>query len=109
MQKRQFRDDDEVVDEAADGDSNVAKKLKRETTSTALVSIAASSQALTLSRTPAEPGRTSALMSPEVALLGHEGAVYSIAFDPAGNHLCSGSLDKQICKFLRLNFHSILY
>lgn len=98
MQKRQYRDEEDDAEDV-DVDVNVAKKLKRDSTSTALVSIAPTSQALMLSRTPAEPGRTSALMAPEVSLLGHEGAVYSIAFDPSGNHLCSGSFDKQICKF----------
>lgn len=100
MQKRQYREDDDVAEDGSEGEISAAKKLKRDSTSTALVSIAPTSQALTLSRTPAEPGRTSALMAPEVALLGHEGAVYSIAFDPSGNHLCSGSMDKQICKFV---------
>lgn len=95
MQKRQFSD-------AGDGDDdmdidNNAKKAKLNTHSTALVSFANTSQALTTT-SKAEPGRTSALMAPEVSLTGHAGAIYSIAFDPTGNHLCSGSFDKQICK-----------
>jgi WD40 repeat protein len=32
-------------------------------------------------------------------LTGHEGAVYSIAFDPSGQHLASGSYDRNICEF----------
>lgn len=95
MQKRQFSDADDGEDDM-DIDNN-AKKVKLNTHSTALVSFAQTSQALiTTSKT--EPGRTSALMAPEVCLTGHAGAVYSIAFDPTGQHLCSGSFDKQICK-----------
>ena len=96
MQKRQFRDDDEG-DNAEEGENS--KRAKREVGSTALVSVATSSTALTVSsKNITEPGRTSSLMAPEVVLLGHTGAVYSIAFDPLGEHLCSGSFDKQICE-----------
>jgi Prp8 binding protein len=79
-------------------DAGALKKAKRDTGSSALVTFATTSQALTISYKSTEPGRTSSLMAPEVSLLGHEGAVYSIAFDPSGQHLCSGSFDKQICK-----------
>ena len=42
---------------------------------------------------------------PELALVGHEGAVYGIDFNPTGNYLCSGSLDKNICtNFYLFNF-----
>lgn len=116
MQKRQFSD-------AGDGEEdmeidNNAKKAKLSTHSTtALVSFAQTSHALTTTA-KAEPGRTSALMAPEVNLTGHAGAIYSIAFDPTGKHLCSGSFDKQICKcafcsffsfFLFVAFHLILF
>ena len=43
-------------------------------------------------------GRTSSLPAPEITLLGHENAIYSIAFSPNGEQLCSGSLDRQICE-----------
>jgi Prp8 binding protein len=42
--------------------------------------------------------RISSLPSPELNLTGHEGAVYSLSFDPTGKYLCSGSLDRNICK-----------
>ena len=101
MQKRQFREEEED-----NGDEcEITKRTRREPAggSTALVAIGSSSfTALTLSsKTVTEPGRTSSLMAPEVVLLGHAGAVYSIAFDPLGEHLCSGSFDKQICTFFR--------
>lgn len=41
-------------------------------------------------------GRTSSLPAPEITLLGHDNAIYSIAFSPNGEQLCSGSLDRQI-------------
>jgi len=43
-------------------------------------------------------GRTSSLSAPEITLLGHDNAIYSIAFSPNGEQLCSGSLDRQICE-----------
>jgi Prp8 binding protein len=42
------------------------------------------------------PGRLSSLYAPEISLSGHESAVYSIAFNPTGQYLCSGSMDRQI-------------
>jgi len=42
--------------------------------------------------------RISSLPSPELNLTGHEGAIYSISFDPTGKYLCSGSMDRNICK-----------
>ena len=33
-------------------------------------------------------------------LSGHDGAIYSIDFDPEGSHLVSASYDRQICKLL---------
>jgi len=43
-------------------------------------------------------GRTSSLPAPEITLLGHDNAIYSIPFSPNGEQLCSGSLDRQICE-----------
>lgn len=43
-------------------------------------------------------GRTSSLPAPEITLLGHDNAIYSIAFSSNGEQLCSGSLDRQICE-----------
>jgi len=40
--------------------------------------------------------RKSSLLTEDVVLSGHEGAVLSISFDPTGKHLCSGSFDRQI-------------
>jgi len=42
--------------------------------------------------------RTSSLSAPTIQLTGHEGAVYSIAFDSTGQNLASASFDRQICK-----------
>ncbi len=102
MQKRQLdrTDGDDDINEV---DTSYLKKAKREGTSTELVNFASTSQALTVSRS-SEPGRTSALLAPEVSLQGHEGAVYSIDFDPSGRFLCSGSYDKQICKYNHLQY-----
>ena len=38
------------------------------------------------------------LAAPEVTLLGHDGAIYSLDFDPTGKFLCSASMDRNICK-----------
>ena len=43
--------------------------------------------------------RTSQLLAPTMLLTGHEGAIYSISFDPSGQYLASGSFDNNICKF----------
>lgn len=53
--------------------------------------------------------RTSSLAAPEMYLSGHEGAVYSLSFDPSGQHLCSASMDKTICKSLLHSFSSPLF
>lgn len=98
MQKRQQRDDDD------DDSQNVGlKRAKFDSNSSALVPIQPTSQAVTVSAKSKamallEPSRTSSLASPEMHLLGHESAIYSISFDPSGKHLCSGSLDKKICR-----------
>jgi Prp8 binding protein len=42
------------------------------------------------------PGRSSSLHAPNMKLEGHKGQVYSLAFDPSGKCLASGSMDKSI-------------
>jgi WD40 repeat protein len=95
MQKRQYSDNDD--NEGVDGIESV-KRAKIDSNSSALVVAQNTSTAMTLSKfASSEQGRTSSLMAPEVSLVGHQGAVYSIAFDPSGKFMCSGSFDKQIC------------
>ncbi len=50
-----------------------------------------------------DSSRTSNLQAPNMLLTGHDAAVYSISFDPSGQHIASSSLDKHICEPL---FHS---
>jgi len=88
MQKRQAREED------TDADGGALKRAKFDP-AYALVAVPQTSSAL-IATSSLDPGRTSSLMTPEVSLLGHEGAIYSLAFDPSGQHLCSGSFDKQI-------------
>lgn len=42
-------------------------------------------------------------------LSGHEGAVFSISFDPTGQYLASGSFDNNICKLLLFTFIYFLH
>ncbi|RYH10796.1 hypothetical protein EON65_39115 [archaeon] len=46
-----------------------------------------------------EGARTSSLTAPEITLAGHEAAVYTLAFDPTGEHLATAGMDKHICRF----------
>ncbi len=48
--------------------------------------------------------RWSSLSNPELHLTGHEGAIYTIDFDPTGQHLSSGSMDQKICKCIQFLF-----
>jgi WD40 repeat protein len=96
MQKRQLDSGDEQ-DPAAGGDN---KKYKYDGT---MVAVGSSSMAVALSSQGARgggavPERLSSLMAPEVTLTGHEGAVFSLSFDPTGKYMCSGSYDKSIRK-----------
>ena len=106
MQKRQKRDEEVEGDDAIDADSSALKRTKYDApSSSALVTV--SDKDWAVSTSVIDPSRTSSLPAPEVSLVGHEGAVYSISFDPTGNHLCSGSLDKNICKqsnFVKLSY-----
>ncbi len=49
--------------------------------------------------------RWSSLSNPELHLTGHEGAIYTIDFDPTGQHLSSGSIDQKICKCRQYLFY----
>lgn len=42
--------------------------------------------------------RTSSLLSPIMALEGHQGEIFSAEFHPEGKHLVSTGFDRQICK-----------
>ena len=42
------------------------------------------------------PARTSSLLSPIMALSGHEGEILTTKFHPNGQYLCSGSFDRLI-------------
>lgn len=42
-------------------------------------------------------GRTSGLAAPTMLLTGHGAAVYSLKFDPSGQHVASSSFDRSIC------------
>lgn len=78
-----------------DGEEVSNKRVRMDGESSALVSVKPNSMALT---TTSINQRKSDLMAPEVSLIGHEGAIYSMSFDPEGQHLCSGSFDTNICK-----------
>jgi WD40 repeat protein len=43
--------------------------------------------------------RTSDLQAPTMLLTGHNAAVYSLKFDPTGQHAASSSFDKTICEY----------
>ena len=49
------------------------------------------------------PRRTSGLLAPNMLCTGHNAAVYSLAFDPSGQHAASGSFDRQICRLIEIN------
>src|SRR4051794_2397835 len=44
--------------------------------------------------------RTSALQAPVMELTGHSGEVFCAKFDPNGNYIASGSMDRSISEFL---------
>eukprot|EP01031_Cornospumella_fuschlensis_P041114 gene41114-50160_t len=60
-------------------------------TSSALVGLTASTALIVK-----EGARTSTLSAPEITLAGHEAAVYTLAFDPTGEHLATAGMDKRI-------------
>lgn len=98
MQKRSFNDDDDDVE---DIDTNAIKKFRSDDIKNNELMVIPTNNASNSFKSSLELmniGRTSSLQAPEIQLIGHENAVYSIAFDPSGENLCSGSLDRQICK-----------
>lgn len=44
--------------------------------------------------------RTSGLAAPTMLLTGHSAAVYSLKFDPSGQHAASSSFDRSICAYM---------
>ena len=42
--------------------------------------------------------RTSGLQAPVMELTGHSGEVFVAKFNPEGNYIASGSMDRSICK-----------
>jgi Prp8 binding protein len=42
--------------------------------------------------------RTTGLQAPVMELSGHSGEVFCAKFDPNGNYIASGSMDRSICK-----------
>jgi len=89
MQKRQ---NDDIYDA-----SEVAAKRSRY--ENALIAVPTGDEVSLANVQKSELKRTSGLSAPTIQLTGHEGAVYSLAFDPSGQYMASGSFDKQICKF----------
>lgn len=75
-------------------DGPSAKKARQ---SEALVTVPQASNDLIL-RQPQEPGHTSSLSASTLLLTGHQAAVYTVQFNPAGDALASGSFDKEICE-----------
>ncbi|RIB02627.1 WD40 repeat-like protein [Gigaspora rosea] len=69
----------------------LVKKQKPEQSNNALITSSASSGngALTVKR-------TSGLQAPIMLLSGHQGDIFTIRFDPTGQHLASGSFDRNI-------------
>ncbi len=91
-------DEDELGGEF---EASAAKRAKTDNTadsSTALITSIKSHHSSLILHENNKNQRVSSLISPELNLSGHDGAIYSLAFDPTGKHLCSGSMDKQICK-----------
>lgn len=85
-----------------DGEYEVSasKRAKTETVdnSMALIASIKSHHSSLILRENNQSQRVSSLKAPEMILSGHDGAIYSMAFDPQGKQLCSGSMDKLICK-----------
>lgn len=88
-----YDDDDEL-----ESISNKRSRPNTEEQSTALITSIKSQHSSLILRDTTKNQRVSSLSAPEISLAGHDGAVYSVAFDPDGKNLCSGSMDRQICK-----------
>lgn len=90
------RNSDAVIDDEISSPQGKRTKLSEETAlSTTVHSL---NNQLTFLPSHQKKAR-SHLAGPEITLTGHEAAIYSISYDPAGEHLCSASMDKQIRKF----------
>lgn len=105
MSKRKAHEEEDEYDGA---EEIAAAKKSRGEQSTALISAIKSQHSSLILRDNNLNQRLSSLSAPELSLSGHEGAVYGVAFDPTGKFLCSGSLDRQICKFLFYLFYSLI-
>lgn len=91
--------DDDELDSGFE--ASAAKRAKIDTSadnSMALITSLKNQHTSLILREGSRNQRVSSLASPEMSLTGHDGAIYSLAFDPEGKHLCSGSMDRQICK-----------
>mmetsp|Transcript_12010 Transcript_12010/g.12069 ORF Transcript_12010/g.12069 Transcript_12010/m.12069 type:complete len:359 (-) Transcript_12010:115-1191(-) len=86
MQKRQAEDD-------LDLEESDSKKGRYD--EGALVELPKGSSDLALTNVNKEK-RVSGLQAPTMLLTGHESAIYSIDFDPSGQHIASASFDRQI-------------
>lgn len=52
--------------------------------------------------------RTSNLEAPLMELTGHSGEIFSARFNPTGELIASGSMDRSICKVLSVSFFTLL-
>eukprot|EP01035_Chromulina_nebulosa_P026856 gene26856-35223_t len=92
MLKRQYTDpQDDEEDDSSEFENIKRSRIQENEISSALIEVKNSSTALVVGSS----GRKS-LLAEDLSLSGHEGAIYSICFDPSGNHLCSSSFDRQI-------------
>jgi Prp8 binding protein len=80
-------------------EASAAKRAKIDTSadnSMALISSIKSHHTSLILSSTSNNQRVSSLSSPEMSLSGHDGAIYSMAFDPEGKHICSASMDRQL-------------
>jgi hypothetical protein len=80
-----------------DEDAVAGAGMKRARPSTAIVAHSAADGGAIVA--VEEKPRTSKLAAPIMQLSGHEGALYSCAFDPSGQHLASAGKDRLICEW----------
>jgi WD40 repeat protein len=96
MSKRVGNDhlDDESLQPQSKRSKNALEAALVPRSNTELVSVNYNNSSLVVR----EKIRASSLPAPELTFIGHEAAVYTIAFDPTGEHLCSAGMDRNICK-----------